>query len=139
VMAGGGAVTGIIPEFLMRHEVGHSDVTTLEVVDTMHERKARMAELSDGFLVLPGGLGTLEEFFEIVTWRQLGLHDKPIAILNTDGYWDRLQDMIADVVEAKYARPENAALAPFADTPEQALEMLEALAAGSDHLESDKL
>jgi uncharacterized protein (TIGR00730 family) len=83
VLEGGGTVTGIIPDFLMRHEVGHEGVTQLEVVTTMHERKARMAELSDGFVVLPGGLGTLEELFEIVTWKQLGLHTKPIVVVTS--------------------------------------------------------
>ena len=85
VMDGGGIVTGVIPDFLIQREHGHRDITHLEVVASMHERKARMAELSDAFIVLPGGLGTLEELFEIMTWRQLGLHDKPIMVINPDG------------------------------------------------------
>ena len=124
VMDAGGDVTGIIPDFLMHHEVGHTKITELEIVDTMHTRKARMAELADAFLILPGGLGTLEEYFEIVTWRQLGLHDKPIALLNVDGYWDRLHDLIDGIVEARYARPENQAITAYADTAEQALDAL---------------
>jgi len=139
VMSAGGAVTGIIPDFLMRHEVGHTKITELEIVDTMHARKARMAELSDAFLILPGGLGTLEEYFEIVTWRQLGLHDKPIAILNVDGYWDRLRDMINGIVDARYARPENMAMTTYVETAEQALNALAQQASGSGHLSSEKL
>lgn len=115
VLDGGGTVTGIIPDFLLRHEVGHQGVTQLEVVATMHERKARMAELSDGFVVLPGGLGTLEELFEIVTWKQLGLHTKPIIVVNSAGYWDRLRATMDGIVAAGYARPENAELAVFVD------------------------
>jgi uncharacterized protein (TIGR00730 family) len=139
VMAAGGEVTGIIPDFLLRHEVGHTNITELEIVDTMHARKARMAELSDAFLILPGGLGTLEEYFEIVTWRQLQLHDKPIAVLNVDGYWDRLRDMINGIVDARYARPENLAMTTYADTAEQALDALAQQASGSGHLSSDRL
>ena len=108
-----GTVIGVIPEFLMHHEVGHSGITKLEIVSSMHERKARMAELSDGFIVLPGGLGTLEELFEIVTWKQLGLHDKPIIILNIDGYWDSLQKIIKNMSVTGYMRPENIELAIF--------------------------
>jgi uncharacterized protein (TIGR00730 family) len=84
----GGAVIGVIPEFLQRREVAHLRLTELHITHTMHERQMKMADLSDAFIVLPGGLGTLAEFFEIVTWRQLGLHDKPIFILNTNHYWD---------------------------------------------------
>lgn len=115
VLDGGGRVTGVIPDFLMRHEVAHQGVTQLEVVTTMHERKARMAELSDGFVVLPGGLGTLEELFEIVTWKQLGLHTKPIVVVNSEGYWDGLRATMDGIVAAGYARPENAQLAVFVD------------------------
>jgi len=139
VMEAGGAVTGIIPDFLMHQEVGNRKISSLEVVENMHERKSRMAELSDGFLILPGGMGTLEEFFEILTWRKLGLHDKPIAILNTDGYWDRLRDLTADMIAASYAKPDDAALAPYFDTPEAALDALAEHASASSHLDSDKI
>ena len=108
-----GTVTGVIPEFLMHHEVGHEGITKLEVVSSMHERKARMAELSDGFIVLPGGLGTLEELFEIMTWKQLGLHNKPIIVVNIDGYWDSLQKTIKNMSATGYLRPENIELAIF--------------------------
>lgn len=90
VLAAGGEVIGIIPEALAAREVAHRHLTELHVVGSMHERKALMAALSDGFLALPGGFGTLEEVFEVVTWRQLGYHDKPCAILNVEAYYDAL-------------------------------------------------
>jgi uncharacterized protein (TIGR00730 family) len=130
VLFAGGKVTGVIPDFLMQREHGHKGVTSLEVVTSMHERKARMAELSDGFIVLPGGLGTLEELFEVVTWFQLGLHDKPIAVVNPDGYWDSLRDVLDTAVEAGYARTENANIAAFVDNATDALDKLAARATG---------
>jgi uncharacterized protein (TIGR00730 family) len=90
VLAEGGEVIGVIPDSLATVEIAHRGVTELHVVRTMHERKALMTELSDGFIALPGGFGTMDEFFEIVTWRQLGIHDKPIGLLNYEGYYDRL-------------------------------------------------
>lgn len=139
VMAGGGKVTGIIPDFLMHQEVGHAAISSLEVVGSMHERKARMAELSDGFLILPGGLGTLEEFFEMLTWRKLQLHNKPIAVLNQDGFWNGLQTLIGDLADAKYARPADLVLTNWVDTPEAALDTLEQQASASGELASDRL
>jgi len=139
VMAGGGHATGIIPDFLMHQEVGHSAISSLEVVGSMHERKARMAELSDGFLILPGGLGTLEEFFEMLTWRKLQLHNKPIVVLNQDGFWDGLQALIGDLTDAKYARPTDATLASWVDTPEAALDALEQQASASRELASGRI
>ena len=97
-LAAGGKVVGIIPEHLMRMEVGSLDLTELHVVKTMHERKAMMAELSDGFIVLPGGVGTMEEFFEVWTWGQLGIHRKPFGVLNVKGYYDALFSFIATMV-----------------------------------------
>lgn len=105
VMAGGGKVTGIIPQHLQDREIGHSGLTELKVVDNMHTRKRMMFDLSDAFCVLPGGLGTLEEFFEIVTWRQLGIHDKPIVLLNADGYWNHLVSMIDGIIDDGFAQP----------------------------------
>lgn len=139
VMRDGGRVTGIIPDFLMHQEAGHSAITSLEVVGSMHERKARMAELSDGFLILPGGLGTLEEFFEMLTWRKLKLHDKPIVVLNTDGFWNGLEALIQDLVDANYARTADSALATYVDTPEAALDALEQQASASRHIASGRL
>jgi len=139
VLAGGGMVTGIIPDFLMRHEVGHTGVSELEIVATMHERKARMAELSDGFVVLPGGLGTLDEMFEIITWKQLGLHTKPIVVVNAAGYWDGLRAMLDGIVAAGYARPENARLATFVASIDEVLPTLAALPAGRLVVDSERL
>ena len=90
VLENGGEITGVIPDKLMDMEVAHEGITELRVVRTMHERKALMAELSDGFIVLPGGLGTLEETMEMITWLQLGYHDKPVGLLNVRGYYDPL-------------------------------------------------
>lgn len=87
VMAAGGDVTGVIPEFLDAAEVANRDITRLEVTASMHERKARMAELSDAFVALPGGIGTFEEAFEMMTWTQLGVHDKPIGLVDVNGFW----------------------------------------------------
>lgn len=139
VLDAGGAVTGVIPDFLMQRGHGHHDVTNLEVVANMHERKARMAELSDAFIVLPGGLGTLEELFEIMTWRQLGLHNKRIVVINPDGHWDRLHGLIDDLVAAGYARPENAGLAHFVADPAAALSALEAQFTGNTQIETVRL
>ena len=98
-----GQVVGIIPRFLLDREAGHPDLTETIVVETMHERKLQMFERSDGFVVLPGGLGTLEEFFEVLSWRTMGLHDKPIIILDHNGYWDPLVALLNRVVDGSFA------------------------------------
>jgi uncharacterized protein (TIGR00730 family) len=98
----GGHVTGIIPKFLDRVEIGHEGVTKLHVIDTMHQRKEMMYSESDAFMVLPGGLGTLDETMEITTWRQLDLHKKPVIILNINGYWDHLLAMLQKVISAGF-------------------------------------
>jgi uncharacterized protein (TIGR00730 family) len=95
MLALGGEVIGVIPRGLASDEIAHAGVKDLRVVDTMHERKALMAELSDGFIALPGGYGTMDEFHEILTWRQLRIHDKPIGLLNSDGYYDHLLALYA--------------------------------------------
>ena len=130
VMSAGGEVVGVIPRFLDEHEVGHTGVTRLEITDSMHERKQLMAELSDGFVVLPGGLGTLEETFEIVTWKQLRLHDKPIVIVNVDDYWRPLRELIGHVVDTGYARRENAESVAFVATVDDVLPKLETMPEG---------
>jgi uncharacterized protein (TIGR00730 family) len=107
VMKNGGAVIGVIPEHLQTTEVGHSGITELKVVESMHVRKKLMFDLSDGFAVLPGGYGTLDEMFEIITWRMLKLHDKPIVVLNIDGYWDRFQALIDHLIDEGYARADS--------------------------------
>jgi uncharacterized protein (TIGR00730 family) len=107
-LAAGGQVTGVITESLSDHEIAHGGLTQLEVVASMHERKLRMAELSDTFIMLPGGFGTYEEFMEAVTWRQLGIHQKPSGILNVDGYFDHLLKFMAHGVAMGFIRSRNA-------------------------------
>ncbi len=107
-LAAGGQVTGVIPQSLLEWEVGHRGLTRLEVVDSMHTRKARMAELADGFIALPGGLGTFEELFEILTWAQLGFHHKPIALLDVAGYYAPMRQMMAAGVSEGFMKPQNA-------------------------------
>lgn len=102
----GGEAIGVIPRALMDRELGHKGMTELRVVETMHERKAVMAELSDGFVALPGGIGTLEELFEAWTWAGLGIHQKPVGLLDVDGYWDPLLEM-ADRMVAEGFLPEH--------------------------------
>ncbi len=103
----GGRVTGIIPEHLEAREVGHRGLSELVVVDSMHTRKRRMFERSDAFCVLPGGLGTLDEAFEIITWKQLDLHDKPIVLVNIEGFWDPLLVLFAHQLASGYLHPRH--------------------------------
>ncbi|MGC8723412.1 MAG: TIGR00730 family Rossman fold protein [Acidobacteriota bacterium] len=107
----GGEVIGVIPKALMEWEVGHLGLSDLRVVDSMHERKALMAELSDGFAALPGGIGTLEEFFEIWTWAQLGVHHKPCGLLNAKGYYDPLVVFLDAMVERGFLKPRHRSMA----------------------------
>ncbi|SHG24738.1 LOG family protein [Flagellimonas flava] len=102
-----GKVIGVIPDFLKRKEVFHPTITELIVVETMHERKLKMHELSDGFIALPGGFGTLEELFEIITWGQLGLHQKPIGILNSEGFFDSMLAFLDTMVTQGFLKQEN--------------------------------
>ncbi len=104
-IAAGGQVLGIIPQHLERAELGHRGLTELKIVDTMHTRKRMMFDQSDAFVILPGGMGTLDETFEIITWRQLGMHDKPIVLINHEGYWDPFLDLIDHVIDNGFARP----------------------------------
>ena len=104
-LAAGGDVIGVMPEALAKKELAHAGLTDLRIVGSMHERKALMAELSDGFIALPGGLGTLEELFEVWTWAQLGYHAKPCALLNVAGFYDRLISFLDSVVEHHFLKP----------------------------------
>lgn len=106
----GGEATGVIPRALVEREVGHAGLTRLFVVKDMHERKAMMAELSDGFIAMAGGMGTLEELFEMLTWAQLGIHAKPIGLLNTGGFYDGLVGFVRHQQEEGFVRPAHAAL-----------------------------
>jgi uncharacterized protein (TIGR00730 family) len=115
VLDAGGEVHGVITDALQRREVDHQGITTLEVVDTMHERKARMADLSDAVVMLPGGFGTLDEFMEAVTWTQLGVHAKPCGILNVAGYFDHLLSFVHRAVADRFVSPEHASSLIVAD------------------------
>ncbi|HTJ52410.1 MAG TPA: TIGR00730 family Rossman fold protein [Cyclobacteriaceae bacterium] len=107
VLQNGGKVIGVLPNFLSVKEIAHEELTELILVETMHERKTKMNELSDGVIALPGGFGTLEELFEMVTWAQLGLHKKPVAILNTNGFYNSLIEMIQKMVDAGFLKQIN--------------------------------
>ena len=106
----GGDATGVIPKHLVEREVGHAGLTRLFVVKDMHERKAMMSDLADGFIAMPGGMGTLEELFEMVTWAQLGIHAKPIGLYNVNGFWNGLLAFVAHMVGEGFVRPAHAAL-----------------------------
>lgn len=126
IVNGGGEVTGVIPRFLEEREVGKSDVSEFIVTDNMHSRKHKMFDLSDGFVSLPGGLGTLDETFEIMTWKQLNIHAKPIIALNTEGYWSGLNKLIDDTVAGGFADDRSRGLISIVDTPEQVFDVLDA-------------
>ena len=124
-LAHGGEVTGVIPRHLVEREVAHAGLSDLRIVDSMHQRKQAMADLSDAFIVLPGGLGTLEEFFEIWTWGQLGLHRKPYGLLNVAGYFDPLLAFLDHAVEERFVSNDHRALLRVADDPETLLHALD--------------
>jgi uncharacterized protein (TIGR00730 family) len=139
VLAGGGKVTGIIPRHLEEIEVGHREIDDFQVVPNMHERKRRMSELSDGFVILPGGLGTLDELFETVTWKQLGLHDKPIVIADIAGYWTPLGNMIEGIIEAGFADGAVRTLFTVVDDVEAILPALAAMPEPTHPIQSKRL
>ena len=123
-LVGGAEVVGVLPDVLAGKEIAHAGLTRLELVSTMHERKARMAALADAFLILPGGYGTLEELLEIVTWAQLRLHNKPVILVNTAGYWDRLLTFLDSAVAAGFLKPKNRALLLVAESAARAVRMV---------------
>ncbi len=129
VLANNGYVTGIIPKFLENVEVGHKGVTDLHVIDTMHERKAMMYDMSDAFVIMPGGLGTLDETMEIITWRQLGLHNKPIIIANLNGYWDPMLMMVQNVIDQGFMHHGQTGHFEQANTLDEIADRLDAIAA----------
>ncbi|UWQ76444.1 TIGR00730 family Rossman fold protein [Leisingera sp. M658] len=122
--AAGGETFGVIPGHLEKREVGKSDLSTYVVTETMHERKKVMLWNADAVVVLPGGAGSLDELFEALTWRQLGLHGKPIVILNTAGYWDKLRDLLDHIVSQGFAGQDTADYLIWADTPVAAIAAL---------------
>jgi len=117
----GGQVIGVLPKFLQDKELAHKGLTKLILCDTMHERKTKMFELSEGFIALPGGFGTLEEVVEVLTWQQLGLHQFPIAFLNVNGYYDHLRNLFNHMEAAQLLKTENRNMALFADVVSDAL------------------
>jgi uncharacterized protein (TIGR00730 family) len=125
VLETGGDVTGVIPDYLKERELGHQKLTRLEVVSSMHERKRRMFDLADGIVVLPGGVGTLEEALEVITWKQLGMHNKPIVILNVQRYWQKLDDLIAATIENGFAAPPTRDLYELIETPSEVIPTLQ--------------
>ena len=122
VLKAGGEAIGVIPEHLMNREIGDKQLAQLHVVNSMHERKALMADLSDAFIALPGGFGTLEEFCEVLTWSQLGLHEKPCGIINILGYYTPLLAMLDHAVEQRFLKPQNRALVLARETPAELLD-----------------
>lgn len=124
VLENNGEVIGVIPRFLMDREVGHSGLTSLEIVSSMHERKKRMADLSDAFLAIPGGWGTLEELGEILTWKQLGLISQPVGVLNTNGFFDPLLTQMNHMVQEGFLREENFSSIKTSESPAEILSLL---------------
>lgn len=120
----GGTVTGVIPRFMVEQGWQHDGLTHLVQTETMHERKKLMAEMSDGVIALPGGCGTMEELLEVITWKQLGLYLKPIVILNIDGFYDPLLEMLQRAIDGHFMRKEHGAIWQVATTSEEAVELL---------------
>ncbi len=125
-LAAGGEVVGVMPQALIDREIGHDGLTELRIVGSMHERKALMEELADAFIALPGGIGTLEELIEVYTWNQLGLHEKPLGLLNVSGFYDSLAAFLDHAVQERFLRPAHRAVLKVADEPEALLEALAA-------------
>jgi len=117
-----GEVIGVIPRALVEKEVAFTGLADLRVVDSMHERKALMANLSDGFIAMPGGLGTIEEFFEVATWAQLGIHSKPCGLLNVDKFYDKLMDFLDHTVDEEFVEPEHRSMILVDEDPERLLQ-----------------
>ncbi len=125
VLGSGGRVIGVLPLFLQSKELAHNKINELILVDSLHERKSKMNELSDGVIALPGGFGTLEEFFEMLTWAQLALHKKPIAILNVNGFFDPLISLVKTMVDNEFLKKEHGEMIIISDNIEELLEKME--------------
>jgi uncharacterized protein (TIGR00730 family) len=125
-LAAGGEVIGVMPQALIDREIGHTGLTELRVVGSMHDRKALMADLSDAFVAVPGGIGTLEELIEVYTWSQLGIHQKACGVLNVAGYYDHLAAFLDNAVEAGFLRPQHRAVLSVASSPADLLDRLAA-------------
>lgn len=125
VLEKGGEVIGIIPKGLVEKEVAHTGLADLRIVDSMHERKAMMATLSDGFIAMPGGLGTIEELFEVLTWSQIGIHDKPCGLLNVEGYYEKLMEFVQHTVEEEFVKNVHQDMMLMHEKPEDILQAFE--------------
>ena len=134
VLQNGGRAVGVIPRFLMEKEVGHTGLTELHIVENMHQRKQMMSDLCDGIITLPGGLGTLEEFFEVLTWLQLGLHTHPVGLLNVNGFYDFLLKQLDVMVEQKMLKPVNRGLVITSGDPIELVSLLSNFKATPDEV-----
>ncbi|WP_230659361.1 TIGR00730 family Rossman fold protein [Psychrobacter sp. I-STPA10] len=139
VIAGGAQAVGVIPTFMLDHEIAHSNLTFLHLTDTMHTRKAIMAEYADAFITLPGGLGTLEEIMEIATWRQLYQHEKPMIILNINGYYDRLIEHLKFTAEQGFMRAEDLTRLIVCNDIQAAIDVLSAVVTIEQSVDTDKI
>lgn len=139
VIAKGGVSVGVIPEFMLGREVAHKDLTRLHLTDTMHTRKALMAEYASAFITLPGGLGTLEEIMEIATWRQLYQHEKPMVMLNVNGFYDRLVDQLHFTVAQGFMKQEDMDRLIICNTVQQAIELLKPIIRMPDTLDVNRI
>jgi uncharacterized protein (TIGR00730 family) len=130
----GGRAIGVIPQFLMTKEIAHPGLTELHVVETMHQRKQLMSDLCDGFITMPGGLGTMEEFFEVLTWLQLGLHSRPVGILNINGFYDLLLKQLDIMVEQRFLKPVNRQLVLSSRDPIELISLMNNFKADTDEV-----
>jgi uncharacterized protein (TIGR00730 family) len=134
ILSRGGKAIGVIPQFLMDKEVGHTGLTELHIVDNMHQRKQMMNDLCDAIITLPGGLGTLEEFFEVLTWLQLGLHNHPIGLLNVGGFYDSLLTQMDVMVAQKFLKPTNRELVITSGNPIELINLMDSFNATPDEV-----
>lgn len=134
VLSRGGKAIGVIPQFLMDKEVGHTGLTELHIVENMHQRKQMMNDLCDAIITLPGGLGTLEEFFEVLTWLQLGLHKHPIGLLNVGGFYDSLLTQLDVMVEQRFLKPTNRELVITSGDPIELVNLMDGFNANPDEV-----
>ncbi|MEH6943754.1 TIGR00730 family Rossman fold protein [Bacillus sp. JJ722] len=138
VLEAGGEVIGVMPKMLKDKELAHPSLTEMIIVDTMHERKAKMAELADGFIAMPGGAGTLEEFFEVVTWSQIGLHQKPCGLFNTNQFYDPLMAVFTHMVNEQFLQDKFRAMLVLDDNPSTMLDQFKTYIAPGEKIYSKK-
>lgn len=139
VIKGGAEAVGVIPTFMLKHEIAHEQLTRLHLTDTMHTRKTVMAEYADAFITLPGGLGTLEEIMEIATWRQLYQHEKPMIILNINGFYDRMIGHLKYTTEQGFMKQQDLDRLVVCNTIGEAIEMLQTVVTINDHVDTEKM